>query len=74
MQKELEQSACFVCVISTHGGEAGKAVTGSGKSEYKHKLLGIHNGKVDTGWMIKLFADVKELKGKPKLFFLQVNV
>jgi hypothetical protein len=68
---------CFVCVISTHGGEDPGYYVGDTEApitKTEHYILN-HKGAVWTRYIMDMFNDVhcKALKGKPRLFFIQVS-
>ena len=63
---------CFASVISTHGGE----VPRPGSTEREHILFtSERGGRVKTEDVLKIFNDknCKALKGKPRMFFIQVT-
>lgn len=70
---------CFVCVISTHGGEDPGFYANSpqepGYTKTEHYVLN-NEGALWTRHIMEKFNDqhCKALRGKPRLFFVQVHV
>ena len=85
--EDFKRSDCFVCAISTHGAEfpeeeihnaqqeVHRIERPAGQAAYKHHICGV-NGRHDvlpTHTIIEMFSKIPALKGKPKLFFIQVS-
>ncbi|XP_062597356.1 uncharacterized protein LOC134258782 [Saccostrea cucullata] len=76
IRKEMPSDCdCFVCVISTHGGEDPGFYNGYPKESFtktEHYLLNTE-GAVWTRQIVGMFNNqqCRALKGKPKLFFIQ---
>lgn len=76
----LEHVGCFACVVSSHGSEdaIGKAERDEYLPDhvtvYEH-FIATKDGKIRTKRILEMFDDdnCKPLKGKPRLFFIQVK-
>ena len=82
----LKEMSMFVCVISTHGSE----IESDNKDYrlphevrmYEHCIsmkdanMDTQEGNIKTGDLMEYFSDAKcrALRGKPKLYFIQVHI
>lgn len=70
-------SDCFVCAVLTHGNEAVKSLGGNPSATEVHLdlLFGIDGKAITVNYLTETFNDkyCPALKGKPRLFFLQVT-
>ncbi|XP_071148336.1 caspase-7-like isoform X2 [Mytilus edulis] len=66
-------SDCFACVLASHGAEKARCSNGKPTSVdlRDHCLYGVDHNTITTKAIIKEINDVKALKDKPKLFFIQ---
>ena len=72
-----DQSDCFALVISSHGEEVEEKKVHNNQDSahvWRHCVLGSDENKVYIDDVMSYFEDknAKGLKGKPKLFFIQV--
>ncbi|XP_063411180.1 uncharacterized protein LOC134694114 [Mytilus trossulus] len=66
-------SDCFACVLASHGGEESRGSNGKPTlvDLRDQCLYGVDHKPITTKAIIKKINDVKALKDKPKLFFIQ---
>lgn len=66
-----------MCVIASHGGEKQtNSDTHQSSLSREHEILGVDGEGIKTSDFIDIFSDdkCKDLSGKPKFFFIQVNI
>jgi hypothetical protein len=65
---------CIACVISSHGAEVPIAKTTENTSYTRHHILFTKDGIIPTDEILELFNDehCPRLRGKPRMFFIQV--
>ena len=70
------QSDAFACAIGSHGEEILQKMSDrdTGSKTYEHAVYGT-DASVTTAEILNIFSDknCRQLKGKPRLFFIQVR-
>ncbi|KAK3586004.1 hypothetical protein CHS0354_033121 [Potamilus streckersoni] len=66
-EEYLNDSDCFVFVISTHGSE----IPLPDGNSYQHQLSCTDKTLITTQEIVNMVSKCKALEGKPKLFFIQ---
>ena len=68
-----KESDCFACVVATHGEEMPLDKENDVRIR-KHVIIGTDGMSVQTKELVEMFDNCEELRGKPKLFFIQVSI